>query len=382
MNIKAIKTKRIGSNDDIFAILDDHLPKLKEGSIVAITSKIVALCEGRVVPYEGEKQKDELIMREAEYYVPRSSSKYNVILTIKNGGVIFSSGIDESNTGGDLVLWPKDPQASVNRIREYLIKKHGIKDLGVVMTDTTSVPMRWGQRGVFALAHTGFKALRNYIGTEDLFGRKLKMTSAAISDPVATSAVLVMGEGNESTPLAVIENAPVEFQGRNPTKRELDKLLMPIEDDLFEPMLTAVKWRKGGMRKKVLLFGVFDAIHEGHKDILRQAKELAEEVVVAVARDSVAERIKRKPLNGQDKRMRSLKRESLVSRVVLGDGKLSSYGVVKEEEPDIICVGHDQRDLERDLKEWIKSHRKGVKVVRCEAYRPEEFSSSKLNKVF
>lgn len=73
------------------------------------------------------------------------------------------------------------------------------------------------------------------------------MTSAAIADALGTAAVLVMGEGAEQTPLAVIEDIPfVKFQNRNPKKTELQKLQMPLEDDLYAPLLQAVKWKKGG----------------------------------------------------------------------------------------------------------------------------------------
>tara|TARA_Y100000310_G_scaffold237617_1_gene240911 strand:+ start:1137 stop:1886 length:750 start_codon:yes stop_codon:yes gene_type:complete len=247
MKVTPIKTKKITQKDtNILEILDRYLPKLKDKSVVAITSKIVAICEGRLVSL-AENRKDEIIVKEAEYYLPRTSSKYNVMLTIKGNAVNFSSGVDESNTGGYYVLWPKDPQKSVNKIREHLVKKYKRKNIGVVICDTASVPLRWGQRGVFVLAHSGFAALNSYIGKPDIFGRPLLMTSASISDALGTAAVLVMGEGAEQTPLAVVEDIPfVKFQQRNPTKKELLKLKMPLKDDLYAPLLKAIKWRKGG----------------------------------------------------------------------------------------------------------------------------------------
>ena len=250
MRVTPVKTRTIVPNKDkdLFAILDRYLPPLKERTVVAVTSKIVAICEGRIQPLEEDK-KDELIIREAQWYLPRSSSKYNVLLTIKRNVMNFSSGVDESNAGGYFVLWPKDPQKSANSIRAYLAKKYRVKNLGVVITDTASVPLRWGQRGVFVLAHSGFSALNSYIGKPDLFGRPFKMTSAAIADALGTSAVLVMGEGAESTPLALIEDIPfVRFQHRNPTKKELEKLRMPLKDDLYAPLINAVKWRRGGSK--------------------------------------------------------------------------------------------------------------------------------------
>lgn len=250
MKVTPIKTRTVIPNKDkdLFIILDRYLPRLRERTVVAVTSKIVAICEGRIKPLEEDK-KDEIIVKEARWYLPRTSSKYNVLLTIKGNAMNFSSGVDESNAGGYFVLWPKDPQKSANEIRSHLVKKHRIKNLGVVITDTASVPLRWGQRGVFVLAHSGFSALNSYIGKPDLFGRLFKMTSAAVADALGTAAVLVMGEGAESTPLAVIEDIPfVRFQHRNPTKKELQKLAMPLEDDLYSPLIKAVKWRKGGSK--------------------------------------------------------------------------------------------------------------------------------------
>ena len=247
MKVTTIKTKKITPKDtDILKILDRYILSLKDKSVVAVTSKIVSICEGRVVK-RGEIDKDLLIIQEAEYYLPRSSSRYNVLLTIKGNAINFSSGIDESNSQGYYTLWPKDAQKSANSMREYLVKKHKKKNIGVIITDTASIPLRWGQRGVFVLAHSGFLPLNSYIGKPDIFGRKLKMTSASISDALGTAAVLVMGEGAEQTPLAIIEDIPfVKFQQRNPTKKELGKLKMSLSDDLYAPLLEAVKWRKGG----------------------------------------------------------------------------------------------------------------------------------------
>ena len=110
MKVTSLRTKKITpKTTDILEILDRYILKLKDKSVVAVTSKIVALCEGRVVP-EDRVDKDTLIIKEAEYYLPRSSSKYDVFLTIKGNAINFSSGVDESNVKGHFVLWPRDPQ--------------------------------------------------------------------------------------------------------------------------------------------------------------------------------------------------------------------------------------------------------------------------------
>jgi len=126
-----------------------------------------------------------------------------------------SAGIDESNSNGFYILHPKDLQETANKIRIYLCKRFKLKNVGVLITDSKTTPLRWGTTGV-ALAHSGFLALNDYIDTPDIFGRKLKVTKVNISDGLAAAAVLVIGEGREQTPLAIIsETASVKFQVSN-----------------------------------------------------------------------------------------------------------------------------------------------------------------------
>ncbi|MBI2577280.1 MAG: coenzyme F420-0:L-glutamate ligase [Candidatus Wildermuthbacteria bacterium] len=248
MKITEVKTSKItDQNHDILEVLDAYLPRLQEGTVVAVTSKIVSICEGRMVPFRSKEEKDEIIKKEADYYLPSEINKYHVWLTIKNSIIIFSSGVDESNGNGYLVLWPSDPQKWANTIREHLAKKHSLQKIGVIITDTSSMPLRRGQKGI-VLAHSGFYALNDYVGKPDIFGRVLKITKAAVADALATASVLVMGEGNEQTPLALVEDIPfVQFQGRNPTQEELAELRIAIEDDLFGEMVSGVRWEKGGI---------------------------------------------------------------------------------------------------------------------------------------
>jgi F420-0:gamma-glutamyl ligase len=166
--VKTIKTARVSSaKQTIFELLDQYLPALQEGSIVAITSKVVALCEGRVIPFNSVSKKD-LIMQESEYFLPPSSNKFNYNFSINNNTLTSMAGIDESNGDGCYILWPKDVQKSANEIRKYLVNKTGLKDLGIIITDSTCVPLRWGTVGN-ALAYSGFMPLNSYVGKPDLF---------------------------------------------------------------------------------------------------------------------------------------------------------------------------------------------------------------------
>jgi len=248
MRVLPIKTHKITTNDtDILAIVDRYVPKLKENTVLAVTSKIVAICEGSVVKI-GTIEKDELVRQEAEMYIPREENKYGIFLTIKHGIMIASAGIDESNGNGFYVLWPRSPQETANRLREYLLKRDGLRHVGITITDSKIIPMRRGITGI-SLRHSGFAALNDYIGKPDIFGRHLHLTKANVADSLAATAVGVMGEGSEQTPLVLIENAPyVTFQDRNPTEEELSEMLIPIKEDIYGSMLTQANWRKGGAK--------------------------------------------------------------------------------------------------------------------------------------
>lgn len=249
MVVTSIKTHKITKRDiDLLQILDRYLPPLRERSVVVITSKIVAICEGRTVKIDDadkDKLRDKLIEQEAEYFLPKEENKWGFHLTITNGIIIASSGIDESNGNGYYVLWPKNPQQSANAIRKFLVSRHKLQDVGVIITDSRISPLRRGVTGV-AIAHSGFSALNNYIGKPDIFGHHLRVTKANIADALASAAVVVIGEGREQTPLSVITDVSfVKFQRRNPAKRELADLKIPLDEDIFASLLKRAPWKKG-----------------------------------------------------------------------------------------------------------------------------------------
>lgn len=245
MKVTAVKTERILPNTiSIEALLDKYLPEISEGTVVAVASKVVAVCEGRVVPRENANTED-LTKQESSLYLPARINPYGVTLSVARNELVARAGIDDSNSGEYVVLWPKDTQLSANRIREFLIKKFGVKKVGVVLTDSITRPLQWGVTGT-AISYSGFKPLKNYIGTEDLFGRKLEYQTSSIKNGLAAAAALVMGEGDEQTPLAIIEDLPfVEFQKGNPTHEEMASLKISLEEDLYKLFLANVPWEKG-----------------------------------------------------------------------------------------------------------------------------------------
>lgn len=244
MIVTPVKTHKITTSDKLFDILDQYITSLEENSVVAVTSKIVAITEGSVVDIENT-DKDELIKSQAQYFIPREKNKYNIMVTISNNTFVASAGIDESNANGKYILWPKDPQKSANEIRKYLREKFGIKNLGVIITDSKTTPMRWGVTAV-AIGYSGFAPLVDYIGTQDLFGRKFMVEKMSVIDSLATSAAFEMGEGAESTPLAVIRDiSHIDFVDADPTEEEINSLKLTMEEDLYGQLIKNAPWEKG-----------------------------------------------------------------------------------------------------------------------------------------
>ena len=201
-----------------------------EGTVIAITSKIVSIAENRLIP-KNSISKFDLIKKEADIFLAKAA--YDVCLTIKCGIVIPSAGIDESNSeSGDYILFPINPYESAKKLWEALIQKLAVKNLGIIITDSHTHPLRRGVTGI-ALSHWGFKATKNLIGEKDLFGRELRYTAVNAVDALAVTAVYTMGEVNECKPIAIIESPAVDFcESIDPKEIQIEP-----ETDLYYPLL-------------------------------------------------------------------------------------------------------------------------------------------------
>lgn len=224
MRVRAIKTRVFQEHENLFDFIVEHVPNVAEGTILAVTSKIVALAEGRTADLRDKKR---LIEEESDIGVKTKL----VYLTVKDGMFMTSAGIDESNGAGKLILLPKDSYKAAAILRKKLTKKYKIKDLGVLITDSRCLPLRAGAVGM-SLGYAGFKGIRNYRGTPDIFGRTLVMSRSDVADALASAAVLEMGEGRECQPLVVIDGAPVQFVDRVNRK----EILIPFEEDMYRPL--------------------------------------------------------------------------------------------------------------------------------------------------
>ncbi len=249
MRVDAVRTRLFRPpQDDLWDLLERSLSPLAEETVVAVSSKIVGIAEGRCLPLSAVDDKDALIVREAQRYLPRDAVPGRWVLhTISQGMLAPSAGIDESNGNGYYVLWPEDPYQAAAAIWRWLRRRYGLSSVGVVLTDSHSTPLRRGVTGV-ALAYCGFRPLHDYRGRADLFSRRLRVSQSNLADGLAAAAVLVMGEGSERTPLAVLTGVPgLRFLSRPPsaTARRA-ALTVDLDEDLYRPFLTSVPWERGG----------------------------------------------------------------------------------------------------------------------------------------
>lgn len=251
MKVTPIKTRLVRANEcSIETLISESLSSVEENTVIAVSSKVIALCQNRVVDIESISKPD-LIKREAERYTPDGFNRYGSNFTIINNSFVPAAGIDESNADGHFVLWPENPQDTANSIREFICRHFAVERIGVIVIDSNSLPpLRAGTIGIM-LAHSGFEAIKHLAGTVDLFGRPFKVATSAIGSGLAAAATVAMGEGSERTPLALLSDLPfVSFQARNPTPKELSEVYISPEDDLYAPFLMNAPWQPGGKHSK------------------------------------------------------------------------------------------------------------------------------------
>ncbi|HJU94711.1 MAG TPA: coenzyme F420-0:L-glutamate ligase [Nitrososphaera sp.] len=231
-------------NDLSAAILEaiaDSQVEIQNGDILVVTHKIVSKAEGRIVDlarikpsttaismakkHDKDPRVMELILKES---IQILRAKNGIIISeTKHGFVCANAGVDQSNVEGDTaVLLPVAPDESASRIQEAVKKKIG-KEIAVIITDTFGRTFRNGQTNV-AIGIAGINPIKSYIGTYDMYGRKLRVTEIAVADEIASAAELVMGKA-EGTPVAIVRGYIFE----KASKTSVKSLLRAKERDLF-----------------------------------------------------------------------------------------------------------------------------------------------------
>ena len=195
MKIRAVHTQIFEEKADLAAFVVRFIPSVAENTVLAVSSKVVALWKGNTLAYQSLAQKEKLIKQ----YSQGALKTPLAWLTIKDGMIMTNAGIDESNANGKLILLP-DCYDCAHELRIALQKMWKVHNLGIVVTDSMILPLR-------------------------------------AADSLATAAALVMGEAAEQCPLCIIEGAPVVFRDI----MDRDEIKYPVKNDLYTPLLRAAK---------------------------------------------------------------------------------------------------------------------------------------------
>ena len=134
-------------------------------------------------------------------------------------------------------------------------------------------------------------------------------------------------------------------------------------------------------KKIVLAGGVFDIIHPGHIHTLNAAKALGGVLVVAIATDKTAQKMKKRPpLHNQELRRELVSYLSMVDKAIIGHED-DIFETVKEIKPDIIVLGYDQIHQEKFIDDGCKRINLDVEIVRLQSPVPH-LSSSDIEKKY
>lgn len=213
----------IKAGDDLASLIvsaaKNNNVAIEDGDIIVIAQKIVSKAEGRVVRLEAVTPSKEalkiaeitgrnprlveLVLRESKRFL--KTSREIIIVEDKRDIVNINAGIDKSNVEGadSYALLPSDPDESARRLRSRIIKLTG-RRVGVIISDTYSRAFRRGQVN-FTIGLAGIDPFYDYRGKEDLFGYIMQVKFAAVADELASAAELVMGQGKEAVPVAVVK---------------------------------------------------------------------------------------------------------------------------------------------------------------------------------
>ncbi|MGY5878781.1 MAG: coenzyme F420-0:L-glutamate ligase [Candidatus Thorarchaeota archaeon] len=255
MQVFPVRTRIIGPEDNVVDVLLESLNELGlslvDNDIITIAETPLGTTEGQMVKlsevqvsneakelaerYDLLPEVAELIIQEADEIlggIPR------VVLTIKNNTLMANAGVDKSNIPpGYASLLPVDSRASADRMRTEIKERTG-KIVGVMVIDSRTQPLRIGNIGM-ALGVAGFRPVADDRGRHDLFGNEMRITRRAIADNLASACTAVMGESDESVPIALIREAPVEFVDESFDSSEM---WMPPNECMY--MAIFDQWRK------------------------------------------------------------------------------------------------------------------------------------------
>lgn len=231
MKTKAIKTRIFQEGEDLLSFITQHIRELANKDVLIISSKIVALSQGRT----SLKSREDLIKQESDWYL---KTKYTWLTLIK-GRLFKSAGLDRSNANGKIILLPKNSFKVASDLRKKLIEYYKIKDLGLIIVDSKGAFLEKGIIGSH-LAYAGLKGLKSYIDQKDIFNNKLQYSKVNVIACLASLGPLLMGEGNERRPLLIVKDLNLEFSDKIDEK----ELHIKADEDIYGDFFRVYKKKR------------------------------------------------------------------------------------------------------------------------------------------
>ena len=131
----------------------------------------------------------------------------------------------------------------------------------------------------------------------------------------------------------------------------------------------------------VMVFGVFDGVHEGHRAFLEEARHYGDRVIAVVAQDHVVMSLKgRAAKSSADARAQELRAEDHIDEVVVGDAELGAWDVVNAKKPDVIALGYDQTELKHALEAHLENFHWPLEIKVMRPHKPDMYHNGLLKK--
>lgn len=223
MKLIQIHTRKfLPPKDNIFSLIDDYISDVKDGDVILFASKVISIHQGRCIEKNKVQSKKELIKLESERYLQR---KIHSFITITHNALGINAGIDPYDDY--YIFLPFQPQSIAKELHLYIKKKFKLKELGVIITDSHSIPLR---RGVMCYA-VGFYGLNPLIDHGE--SQSFAGWTVNIVDSIAAFGGIYLGEAeNQQTPITIVRGLHfIEF-----SEKKYEGLFFVKDDDLYEKM--------------------------------------------------------------------------------------------------------------------------------------------------
>jgi coenzyme F420-0:L-glutamate ligase len=243
-----IQTTLIRSGDPILPHIlkgmQNQQLKFINHDILVIAESALATSEGRLASLADQTPSEEAKKLAEQYQLDPCLAEIilnesdeivggipGFLLCTSQGHLLPNAGVDGSNApDGQVTLLPANPNHSARIIRSQIFQETGA-EVGVLIIDSRTHPMRYGCSGV-AIGCSGIPAILDERGKKDLFGRELKVTRRAVADSIASASELVMGEADEGIPAVLVRGLKIpvgDYEG-------IEQI--PAEDCLFMGIIT------------------------------------------------------------------------------------------------------------------------------------------------